>query len=188
LPENFPRRNRIISGLSLGVVVVEAAVDSGALITARCAAEQGREVFSVPGQAQTEAAAGTNQLIKDGAKLVENAKDIIEELSVEIKALLRKLGTEKLGIVPDPKSQPWPADISHQGRHSLSVTVPNFSVLDEDELKIFEALKEEPLYIDDIAQNSNLAISRVSGILTTLEIKGLVKRMPGNIFSKNLSF
>jgi DNA processing protein len=168
LAENFPRRNRVISGLSLGVVVVEAAKDSGALITARCAAEQGREVFSVPGQVHSESAAGTNQLIKDGAKLVENAKDIIEELSVEIKALLKKMGT-----VPDLKSQ-----------HSLSGTVPIFSHLGKDELKIFEALKDTPLYIDDIAQNSQFPIAKTSSVLTAMEIKGLVKRMPGNVFSR----
>jgi len=156
LAGNFPRRNRIISGLSLGTVVVEAAEKSGALITARCAYEQGREVFSVPGEVGRNNAFGTNQLIKDGAKLVETANDIIEELSVNIKDILKRKFTS-LKSLPD---------------------------LSEEELKIFQALTEEPLHIDDISINSMLPISKTSSILTALEIKGLVRKMPGNIFSR----
>ena len=89
LPYNFPQRNRIISGLSLGVVIVEAARNSGALITADLAAEQGREGFAVPGKVSSMTSSGTNDLIKDGAKLVQSVDDIMEELSlVEIKPLL----------------------------------------------------------------------------------------------------
>ncbi|MBU2540599.1 MAG: DNA-processing protein DprA [Candidatus Omnitrophica bacterium] len=89
-PGNFPRRNRIISGLSLGVLVVEAAKRSGALITARCALEEGRDVFAIPGEADSETSLGTNQLIKDGAKLVDSFEEIISELNIDIRTSLLK--------------------------------------------------------------------------------------------------
>lgn len=156
LPENFPRRNRIISGMSLGTVVVEAVKDSGALITARCAYEQGREVFSVPGEAGIDTAFGTNQLIKDGAKLVETAKDIIEELSVNIKVALKQ------------------KDIKETPTQNLN----------EEEKKVFQILTHKPLYIDDIAESSKLKIAEVSSVLTILEIKDLIEKLPGNMFVK----
>jgi DNA processing protein len=155
LAGNFPRRNRIISGLSLGTVVVEAAQKSGALITARCAYEQNREVFSVPGEAGRDTASGTNQLIKDGAKLVETATDILEELAVPIKDCLIK------------RSKVLPADLK------------------QEELKILQVLESGPMYVDKIAEESLISISGASSALTVLEIKGLIKRLPGNVFTRS---
>jgi DNA processing protein len=172
LSENFPRRNRIISGLSLGTVVVEAAEDSGALITTRCALEQGREVFSVPGQAGSAVSKGTNQLIRDGAKLVETAKDILEELA----PALRAEGVGRSGQVPR-KTVVWPEPVPC----SRSVgTCPD--QLKPDESKIIQLLANGPMQIDSIANETLIPITAVSSALTTLEMKGLIKRMPGNIF------
>lgn len=165
LAENFPRRNRIISGLSLGAVVVEAAKDSGALITARCALEQGREVFSVPGQAGAGTAFGTNQLIRDGAKLVETARDILEELAPLVKDCLDLGGLDMQGM-PGQKT-PMPANLK------------------SEELKILEALGSGPLYIDQIVEDSEVPVSATSSALTGLEIRGLVKRLPGNVFARS---
>ena len=161
VPENFPRRNRIISGLSLGVVVVEAAKDSGALITAKFAAEQGREVFSVPGQAGLVNSFGTNRLIRDGAKLVETAKDILEELMPAVKNCIAASDEKTVA-----QKEILPADLK------------------SEELKILKVLEEGPMYIDKIAEESLMAINIASSNLINLEIRGLIKRLPGNVFSR----
>lgn len=160
LAENFPRRNRIISGLSLGVVVVEAAKDSGALITARCAAEQGREVFSVPGQAGVTNSFGTNRLIRDGAKLVETAADILEEL---VPLAKQYLASSDKGI---RRKKEIPAG------------------LNSEEIRILQLLEAGPMYVDQISEESSISIAVTSSALTGLEVKGLVRREPGNVFSR----
>ncbi|NOZ24476.1 MAG: DNA-protecting protein DprA [Nitrospirae bacterium] len=149
--ENFPRRNRLISGLSLGVLVVEAASDSGALITARYALEQGREVFAVPGMITSARSSGTNALIKQGARLVEKASDIIEELAPQLKGFIKE-----------------------RKRHAVTLT--------DEERVIAEKLSPEPLHIDDLTRQTGLPPQRVLGILTTLELKGLVKQSGGKRF------
>jgi len=164
ISENFPRRNRVISGLSLGVVVVEAAKNSGALITSRFALEQNREVFAVPGQAGFVNSFGTNQLIRDGAKLVETAKDILEEIVFVSKGPAKGLSSKK----DEMANKPLPLDLK------------------SEELKVLDVLKEGPMFIDEIAEESSVAINTASGALTNLEIKGLIKRLPGNVFSSNI--
>jgi len=152
LRQNFPRRNRIISGLSVGVVVVEAPRRSGALITVSSALEQGREVFCVPGQADSFNMKGSHQLLKEGAKLVEDVDDIIEE----IRPLLR----DRLPV----------------GKSRLE------EELTPEEVKIYNLLNEKPISLDEIASRSQISISRVSAVLMKLEIKGLTRELQGKLF------
>jgi len=152
--ENFPRRNRIISGLSLGVVVVEAAKNSGALITTDFALEQGRELFAVPGQARSPVSGGTNALIKQGAKLTESADDVVEELGDVIKNRL----------APSPVS----AVLDLRGA----------------EKRVFDCLSGGPVSVDEIIDETQLPVSEASVLLTGLELKGLVKRLPGQSYAR----
>lgn len=165
LTYNFPRRNRIISGLSLGVVVVEAARNSGALITANFAAEQGRTVFAVPGKASSHTSAGTNELIKDGAALVQCAEDVIEELS--IKEVSLSDGGMKDGL---------------DGKMARMTKAYIYNSLTEDERKVYKAITDEPVYIDDILGSSGIDAGKVSKALLALELKDLIKEMPGKQF------
>ncbi|MDP3786368.1 MAG: DNA-processing protein DprA [Candidatus Omnitrophota bacterium] len=155
--DNFPRRNRIISGLSLGVVVVEAAKNSGALITADFALEQGRELFAVPGQARAMTSFGTNALIRQGARLVESADDIIEELSEVVKGHLKAADKKEGKVVLTAK-------------------------LNGPEEKVFNAMAEEPKSVDEIVDEAALAASETLSCLTRLELKGLVERLPGKLY------
>ncbi len=159
---NFPIRNRIISGISIGTVIVEAAKKSGSLITARLAAEQNREVFAVPGSINSFKSAGTHSLIKQGAKLVEHARDIVEEFSNLIGFDFETDGTK-------PK-------VSTNG--SLS--------LEPDELLVFNALGPYPVHIDDLARKTSIEPGKLSGILLTLELKGSIQQSPGKFFSKEV--
>lgn len=158
---NFPARNRIISGMSLGVVVVQATKpDSGSLITARLALEQGREVFAVPGEAGTNIGRATNDLIKRGqAKLVDNFKDILEEI-------LPQFDTGK--IKPTMLETPLHA-----------APPPN---LVGDERAVWGKLSNTPIHIDNLARECTLPIHRVSATLLQLELKGLIEQQPGKLF------
>ncbi len=149
--KNFPARNRIISGLSLGVVVVEAAQDSGSLITAGFALEQGRDVFAVPGNIENDRSKGPHKLIRQGAKLVESYQDILSELAI-----------------------PQLSKAEIQAVDSLT--------LNELEKKIIAVMSREPLHIDHILRQASLAPAQVSSTLTQLEIRGLVKRYPGQLY------
>lgn len=157
--KNFPRRNRIVSGLSIGLIVVEAARRSGALITADFALEQGREVFAVPGKVDSASAQGVNELIKQGAKLVSRIDDVIEELAV-----LHKLSTKKENVPVAEKNILPPKALS------------------EDEQVIFTLLSDKPINIDTICAQCTLPVSAVSGILFQLELKGFITQMPGKLF------
>ena len=157
--QNFPRRNRIISGLSLGVVVVEAAKRSGALITANCALEQGREVFALPGKIDSFTSQGTHDLIKHGAKLVESTEDIIEEL------------------------EPLMSEYIKQAKSESKATVkPN--LLDEEK-QIYSCLSSDPTHIDEIMQKVDLSYGRLLTNLLKLQHKKLVKELPGKVFARD---
>ncbi|MBN1591874.1 MAG: DNA-processing protein DprA, partial [Candidatus Coatesbacteria bacterium] len=160
LPRNFPIRNRIISGLSLGTVVVEAPTKSGALITARLALEQGREVFAVPGNITNEASRGPNQLIRQGAISVLSAQDIIKEVAPEIKGMMREDTIKK----------------ATEAKLNLSPS----------ERKIYEVLTQEPLHIDEITLSTSLPQPEIAVGLFNLELKGLGKELPGKLFVRTL--
>ncbi len=162
---NFPRRNRIISGLSLGIVIVEARRRSGALITSRFALEQGREVFAVPGRIDQPTAWGTNQLIKQGASVVLSVKDILAELKLPLRDSLDK------GTVAGHKTQ---------GKEKTGACIP----LPQSQQMIYDILGREPLHIDDLAVRCQKSIHEMMGPLLQLELQRLVKRWPGQLFSK----
>jgi DNA processing protein len=154
----FPQRNRIISGLSLGVVVVEAAERSGSLITARHAGEQGRDVFAVPGQASAPTSRGSNRLIRDGALLVQDAEDILEHIGPLSRSAKLSCGQ----IVQQPKEL----------------------ILNEIEQKVLQAIDVLPTDIDQVVQRSQLAVSQVLSTLSVLELKGAIKRTGGRSYGR----
>jgi DNA processing protein len=164
--QNFPMRNRIISGWSLGVVVVEANVKSGALITANQAGEQGRQVFAVPGRADSILSKGANKLIKDGAKLTEDVEDILSEFEY----LLPKMATE-------------PAELGLEG----SGTKPALQ-LSETEQKVMAQIGNEEVAIDEVIRASGLTTACVSATLLALEMKRLVRQLPGKQYVRNAAF
>ena len=158
-------RNRIVAGMPLGVVVLEGAQYSGSLITARLAMEFGREVFGVPGNVTQPVSFAPNQLIKQGAKLVTCAEDVIEELPTPMRTAL--VQAEK------PEAEQ---------RNLLAAAALNGS-----EKKLYELLSaEEPVHIDDIVERSGLNSSKVLATLFNLEMKGIIRQSPGKQFSKVL--
>jgi len=169
-PQNFPYRNRIISGLSLGVVLVEAAENSGSLITARLAMEQNREVFAVPGNITSRNSFGTNYLIKGaGAKLVQQWQDVAAELPSEVAARM---------LPPDPKRKE--SALANQ----LSLVPEN---LTETEHTIFKLLSaDEPAHIDDLAVTSKLPVPELTSALFGLEMRELIRQLPGRCFVRKI--
>jgi DNA processing protein len=164
-PENFPVRNRIVAGIPLGVIVVEGAQYSGSLITARLAMEFGREVFGVPGNVTQPVSFAPNQLIKQGAKLVTCAEDVIEELPTPVRAMLVQ--------AEQPEAE--------QRNLLLAASLNN------SEKKLYELLSaEETRHIDDIVERSGLNSSVVLATLFDLEMKGIIRQLPGKQFSKVL--
>jgi DNA processing protein len=158
---HFPARNRIISGLCLGTVVVEAARKSGSLITARLANEQGREVFAVPGSVQSFRSAGTHRLIQQGAKLVASAADILEEFPYVFPTVAG--GVDQSAGASDP----GPA-----------------AGLSAEESRLWQALGPYPAHIDELARSLCLDAGQLAGLLLQLELKGLVRQSPGMRFER----
>lgn len=168
LPQNFPYRNRILSGLCFGVLVVEASEHSGSLITARLANEQGREVFAVPGNITSQTSFGPNFLIKDGAKLVQLWRDVVDELPREAK--------ERLFGIERPAS-------------TKSNVHPIFDVVDlsESERKILDILSADvPAHIDQLLISSEMSSSDLMNALLGLEMKDRIKQLPGKSFIKRI--
>lgn len=157
LKYHFPARNRIISALSDGLIVVEAALKSGALITADFALEHGKEIYAVPGNINSINSAGTNKLISDGAKILLNVDDVIEDLKLKYNL---------------------------ENKEETAIENSHLSV---EEQKIYDIIKLERINIDLIAYKSSYKINRLSPILTILELKGFITRLPGKCFAANIN-
>lgn len=160
--EYFPRRNRIISGVSMGVIVVEAAMRSGSLITARFANEQGRQVFAVPGSPLDPRCEGTNKLIKDGASMLTSVDDVLE-------ALGSSASFPRHSHMPEPRVQPKYDDVE---------------IGEQERLRVLGLLSPTPLELDDIIRESHLAPEQVMAILLELEIAGQARRDSGGRISR----
>lgn len=165
LPGNFPRRNRIISGLSMGVLVVEAALQSGSLITARLATEQGREVFAVPGSINHPLAKGCHALIRQGAKLVETAEHILEELD----GFVAMLGES--------------SDLSQRSDNKKDEKELNsFQNVDEEYQQVLKCVDFEPTSVDKVVERSGLTADAVCSMLLVLELQGYVTALSGGYY------
>lgn len=158
-PGYFPRRNRIISGLSLGVLVVEAAIKSGSLVTARHAMEQGREVFAIPGSIHNPLAKGCHYLIRQGAKLIETSDDVVEELGSLAQVVLAQ------------DSQESDAD-----------TEVSANLLGVEYVELLEKMSYEPISIDTLVEQSEFTAEEISSMLLVMELQGLVSSAPGGLF------
>jgi DNA processing protein len=168
--DHFPRRNRIIAGLSLGTLVIEAGLQSGSLITARLAAEQAREVFAVPGSIHNPLARGCHRLIRDGARLVEHASEIVESLAPAARALGVELAqrleqaTAMPGQGPRAAAQGWRADPEYQ--------------------RLLEALGHDPAALDELVMRTGQAAAVLSSMLLMLELEGCVEGLPGGRYQR----
>lgn len=158
LPYHFPKRNRIISGMAIGTLVVEAALKSGSLITANLALEQNREVFAVPGNITSSLSGGTNNLIKNGAKLVMTAQDVVDELGC------------------------YGFEFKNNG---MQLKLKEYDkLLAKDEIIVYDCLSWQPMNIDEIAMKLSWQIGALDTLLIKLQIKGLVQRLPGNRYMR----
>jgi DNA processing protein len=169
-PENFPPRNRIISGLSMGVIVIEASAKSGALITAKAALDQNREVMVVPGKIDSPLNFGSHRLIKQGARLVDCVEDVMEQLGYigeDLKGYVSKAAEKTAQKVERPVF-----DVSRLNLNDAEKAICNF-------------LDTEPMHVDEIIVGTDMGAGPVNAALISLRLKGLIKQLPGNLFKKN---
>lgn len=172
LAANFPKRNRIISALCKGTLVVEAALKSGSLITARMAVEQGKEVFAIPGSIHATQARGCHALIKQGAKLVESAQDILEELHLPARAA--PAWGDLAGHTADPDAPPLGGTPPPHAEHDLSGL----------EVGLLDALGFDPTSLDSLQNRSGMDTATLQAVLMGLELLGFVARLPGGKFQR----
>ena len=167
LGENFPARNRIIAGLSLGTIVVEAGYNSGGLITAEFALEYEREVMAVPGKIDSPLSRGTHQLLKQGAKLVESVSDV----------------TDALGFIGENVKE-QAVSAARKAEQKLGATLFDISSLNlnDNERAIYDYLNKEPLHIDQIAGDTGLDVGIINSHLISLQLKGIIKQLPGSFY------
>jgi DNA processing protein len=170
LSANFPSRNRIIAGLSLGTIVVEAALRSGALITARTALDYNREVMAVPGKVDSSLSKGAHQLIKQGAKLIESVEDVMEALGYIGEQLESHVSASATKAAEKVEKSLF--DVSQLK-------------LSSDEMVIYDSLDKEPIHIEQIIADTSLSAGSVNASLISLRLKGLIKQLPGNMFVKS---
>lgn len=169
--ENFPRRNRIISGMALGTLVVEASLGSGSLITARVAADQGREVFAIPGSIHNPMAKGCHQLIREGAKLVETAQEIVDELMPLVRELQAAL---------------QPATPASGTRPRAVTSAPHSAALDDADYRLLrQALGHDPVGMDALVERTGLTVPVLSSMLLRMQLEGEVVSNPGGTYSRS---
>lgn len=175
--ENFPPRNRIIAGLSLGVIVVEAPERSGALITADVALQQNREVFAVPGSVKSGCHAGCHRLLKEGAILVENEWDVLQALAGTIERITAEIGLEEVEKPQQATAPPVMQELPFMKQ-------PAPPVLSSEEQTLWNILPDTPMHIDHLARLAGLEVSKVLRLLLGLQLKQLVRQSAGMQFSK----
>ena len=190
LAGNFPRRNRLIAGLGKGTLVIEAAPNSGSLITARLAADAGREVFAVPGSIHSPMARGCHQLIRQGAKLVETAEDILEELRWNRPLSTARHGA-KLPVGADETTAKAKTTAQQGGcaKNALCAVADGDTPLleesqDPDELKVLAALGQSPTNLETIAARSGLTPAGLLAILLPMELNGQIAQLPGGLYQR----
>lgn len=167
LPENFPPRNRIIAGLSLGTIVIEADSRSGAIITAKAALEYNREVMAVPGKIDSPMSRGANKLIKDGARLVDSVEDIMESLG-SIGSRLKN----HITLVADSVTAKYEMPLFDVNKLNLSAA----------EKSVYDCLNADPAHVEQVIADTELPAGSVNAAVVSLRLKGLVKQLPGNMF------